>query len=125
MIYVHLAGADVDADHRLHSPIHRLELNEIIKPVHKPTLGEIVRQLIIRFGPDSPAAQVLASNAHSTPGAVTSLRQFNDSQLANAIRWSDDEDPLVSRWGQERVREFKSEVEAWAAREEYEDRTRR
>ena len=33
MIYVHLAGADVDADHATHSPIHRNELNEIIKPV--------------------------------------------------------------------------------------------
>ena len=33
MIYVHLAGADVDADHAIHSPIHRLGLAEIIKPV--------------------------------------------------------------------------------------------
>jgi len=33
MIHVHLAGADVDADHAIHSPIHRLGLNEKLKPV--------------------------------------------------------------------------------------------
>ena len=33
MLYVHLAGADVDADHAVHSQIHRLGLNEVIKPV--------------------------------------------------------------------------------------------
>jgi len=33
MIYIHLAGSDVDQDHAVHSPIHRLKLNEKIKPV--------------------------------------------------------------------------------------------
>ena len=55
MIYVHLAGVDVDLDHAIHSPIHRLGLADKMKPVPvvipprfvEPTAKRSSREVVI------------------------------------------------------------------------------
>jgi hypothetical protein len=89
---------------------------------HERQLNEIARRLIIKFGADSPAAHVLASRAHSTPGAVSSIAEFYKSQLENAKSWAEDSDPQVAKWGKERVAEFQASYEAESAREEFEEK---
>ena len=89
---------------------------------HERPLNEIARKLIGKFGADSPAARVLASRAHSTPSAVSSIAEFVKSQLENAKHWALDGDPEVAKWGQELVAEFQHSYEAESAREEFEER---
>ncbi|MCF7634636.1 MAG: hypothetical protein LLF82_000100 [Dehalococcoides mccartyi] len=89
---------------------------------HEKPLNEIARTLIMKFGADSPAAHVLASRAHSTPGVVSSIAGFAKSQLDNARNWSEDSAPEVAKWGQERLVEFQRSYEAESAREEFEEK---
>ena len=89
---------------------------------HERQLNEIARRLIIKFGADSPAARVLASRAHSTPGVVSSFVEFYKLQLENATNWAEDRDPQVAKWGRDLVEEFQHSYEAESAREEFEER---
>jgi hypothetical protein len=87
---------------------------------HERPLNEIARRLIGEFGANSPAAEELASRAHSTPGAVWSIVEFAKSQLENAKNWALDSNPEVARWGKDRVTEFQHFYESESAREEFE-----
>lgn len=89
---------------------------------HEKPLNEVARALITKFGADSPAAHVLASRSHSTPGVVSSIAGFAKSQLDNARSWSEDTAPEVAKWGQERLAEFQRSYEAESAREEFEEK---
>lgn len=88
---------------------------------HESPLNELARRLLIRFGPDSAAAHALASQAHSTPGVVSSFKVFYEGQLHHAKEWSEDQAPRVAEWGRSRVEEFQLASEREAAQEEFEE----
>ena len=94
----------------------------LLCPAHEHPLNELARQLIIRFGPNSPAAWELAARAHSTPGVVSSMSGFAKTQLEHAQAWAEDPDTQVAEWGKARLQEFQKSSEAESAREEFEER---
>ena len=87
-------------------------------------LSALARELIIAFGPQSPAAHELAARAHSTPGVVNSLAGFHKSQMENARAWAQDPNASVAEWAKEVAKDVEALYESEAAREEFEERQR-
>ena len=90
---------------------------------HSSELSEIARHLIVKFGPNSPAANELAARAHSSDGVVMgSLTVAIRQQLEYATNWAKDKDPRVAEWGTRLVEELTESVDAHEAWEEFEDK---
>jgi len=104
------------------SDVSRSVIVALMCDVHSVPLNELARQLIIQFGPGSPAARELAARAHSTPHVVPSLAGFAKSQLENARQWAQDPEPGVAEWGKRLVETTQESYEQHAAREEFEER---
>ena len=101
---------------------HKSLLAALMCNVHTVPLNELTRQLIIRFGPDSPAAHELAARSHSTPQAVTSLAGFMKSQLENARQWAQDPDSRVALWAEKLIEDTEKSYDYHSAQEEFEER---
>ena len=90
--------------------------------VQSSELDEIVRQLLIRFGPDGDAASELAARAGSTDGVVSSIAGHAKQQVDNARRWARDGDANVAEWGRRMVEQLEQSHEYHSAWEEFRDR---
>jgi len=90
--------------------------------LYEVPLNDLARALIARFGANSLAAETLAGQTHRTPGAVSSLAKFTQSQLENARQWELDPDPTVTEWAKQLVKDLERAVDLHDAREEYENK---
>ncbi|XXT22564.1 hypothetical protein WME94_13500 [Sorangium sp. So ce429] len=90
--------------------------------LHGEQLAPLVRGLLVRFGPESNVAHVLAGRAQSTPSVVTSLAEFTRERLHAARHWAQDSDPIVQRWAIGVLASLIATHEHHSAYEEYERR---
>lgn len=92
---------------------------------HELPLETLTRSLIIRFGPDSLVARVLASRAHSTLGAfIGGLSGFFRDQVEKARGWTADSDPRIAAWGRDVLASLRRKLDAHLELEAYERRRR-
>jgi len=61
-------------------------------------LDPLARGILLRFGPEGPAARELVARVLSAPRVINSLDDFYAQQRSNAQRWSQDPDPRVRQW---------------------------
>lgn len=83
-----------------HEPQRARLVAQMTNP-HDDTLGEVVRELLIRFGPDGGVADDLEARARSTPGLVTGSTSFEQQQRINAAGWARDPHPSVRAWARQ------------------------
>lgn len=87
---------------------------------HADSLDAVARELLLRFGPDGPVAEVLRSRALSTPGAVAGeVMTFERRQLGHVRAWLADTSPHVQQWARALESILAQRIDEHEARREF------
>jgi hypothetical protein len=91
-------------------------------PLVKGLRADLLRTMILRFGPESRPARRVATSLKRTPRAVPSLALFFSQQRQRVQPWLEDPDKRVRAWAASVTRELTSDAEFFEAQEEFERR---